>query len=82
MKIYRTKRFRKQFAQLSPEGQSAVQRALRYFTQPGRIQPLRRFPNYYELRAGLKWRVIWFYGDDGIVILRTVKLHDRALARP
>ena len=82
MKIYLTKRFRKQFAQLSPQGQSAVQRALRHFTQPGRIRPLWRFPNYYELRAGRQWRVIWFYGADGIVILRTVKSHDRALSRP
>lgn len=82
MKIYLTKRFRKQFAQLSPEGQSAVQRALRYFTQPGRIRPLWRFPHYYELRVGRQWRVIWYYGDDGIVILRTVKSHDRALSRP
>ena len=82
MTVYWTKRFKKQFARLSPVGQDAVNRALDSFTQPGRIRPLWRFPNYYELRAGRQWRVIWFYGEDGIVILRTVKSHDRALSRP
>lgn len=82
MRVYWTKRFRKQYDRLSPVAQDAVCRALEKFNRPGRTQQLTRFPGYHELRAGRLWRIIWWYGPDEQVILRSVGPHDRVLSRP
>lgn len=79
--VRQSRRFQRQCAKLPPDAQNAVWRAVRYFHQPRRTQPLSGFPGLYELRAG-PWRIIWHYDEHGLIVLQSVDAHDRALARP
>lgn len=81
MEMYWTKNFAKQYAKLAPPVQEAVCRALAHFDQPGKVEPLQRVPEHYELRVGRHWRVIWHYGSDHVVILRSVGSHQETLER-
>ena len=82
MQLYWTKHFRKQYDRLSPVGQAAVCHALERFNHPGKTQQLQRFPGCHELRAGRRWRIIWWRGPDNLIVLRSVGIHDRVLNRP
>lgn len=82
MHIHMTKRYQRHFAKLPPVAQQAIQRALRYFDQPVRTQPLLCFDGIYELRAA-NWRVTWSRGESpDQVLLRNCGSHDLVLKRP
>ena len=81
MQMIWTKRFRKQYDRLSRDTQQIVQRALKRCDRPGQVQHLHQHPQYYELRCGSQWRVIWYYDSRHVVVLHAVGEHDHVLTR-
>ncbi len=81
MEVRWSNHFRKQYARLSHDTQQIIQRALARFDRPGQTLRLQRNPQYYELRCGSQWRVVWYYDSPHVIVLHAVGEHDHVLSR-
>jgi hypothetical protein len=86
MRILLSARFRRAHAELIPQDQELVQKALRATAQdlrhPGlRVKRIHGTQRIWEARAGRSLRITFEVEGDGLV-LRNVGRHDDALGRP